>query len=410
MRNLAALLLLAATTGVLHAGPDDQWIVQLRASDPAGEHAMSFTYFGTDTDLQAALLPNNGGDRAEVYCYDLGREPPPPRWYKDIRAPMAAGQIETWHLIVTAGASYGFSQIRLAGWNQLRPDQDLDGPILVKLVVVSDPGGSYASGTLLWEFNPSVNGTSAAPTYTRAFNWVGQQIRLDLVAGESGQALVECTVGEARTSYVGEAVYLRGSVVTSTPADNAGLWVESEDGSSGIRIQASWGVSRGDRLDVTGIVLWSYGIPVLTAPEMRSRTAGAALAPRFAAGRSLAADPTETLDYQGINPVGLLAVASGQVTAVDASANVFYIDDGSRLQDGMGPSGSQYVGLRVAYKPGTTPPSVGNRVRVAGVRTVSKVILDHDAYVNGIPRSAGETIYVPVLATRDGGDVTPVNE
>ena len=501
-------MLLAVAAAWADVGPDDKWIVQLRASDPAGGHAVLLMgSFGTgDVSGLPFSKDFDFGENAGVYCCirRIGDDEYPERWYKDIRAPMAAGATNTWHLIVEAGSSYGFSQIKLAGWNQSGSVYDLNGSIPVKLVVVSDPSwpaeGSCAAGELLWEptLDPNVNGTSLAPTYTRMLNWTGQQIRLDLVAGETGGgsptvtddgdyssgtaslhaswsppgaveyqyavgesqqnlavgwksagtatqasetglslqtgrtyywfvkarlgdsswsgvgssdgiiAAAARSVGEARTGPPGEAVYLADTVVASTNSDPAGLWVQSADAASAIKIGASWTTVRGDRIDAAGLVNWIDGMPVLSAPELKRRVPGASTEPRFLRNADLASDRTGSLVYQGVNPVGVLAAAFGEVTAVDASANAFYVDDGSYLQDGMGPSGAQYVGLRVAYKPGVTAPSVGSRVRVTGIRTVLKVTLDHDSYVNGTWRSAGETIYVPVLATRDAEDILPV--
>ena len=502
MRNLAALLLLLATgVGMADVGLDDEWMAQMRASDPSGGHAMQIATFGTG-DVPHGLLNANPGDCAEVYCYDLGGDPPPPRWNTDVRDPMGAGETQTWHLIVTAGASYGYSQIKLAGWNQSGSTFDLNGLIPVKLVVINDPGGSYPAGTVLWRFDldPNINGTSASPTYTSLFNWTGQQIRLDLVAGgssggpptvtddgtytsgtsslhaswscagavefqyaigESQQSLVvgwktagtspQATegnmslqsgktyhwyvkarfgdgswsgvgasdgilaaaariIGEARAGQAGAPVYLADSVVTSTATDPSGLWVESAGGESAIKIGASWSTTRGDRIDAAGITAWSDGVPTLSSPELKRRVSGTPRRPTFVRNSDLAGDRTESLSYQGINLVGLLAAVFGGVTAVDGPARVFYLDDGSHLQDGMGPSGNQYVGLRVAYPSGTTPPAVGSRVRVTGVRTIIKVTLDHNAYVNGTLRGPGETIYLPLLTMRDAADVMTVNQ
>jgi hypothetical protein len=86
-------------------------------------------------------------------------------------------------------------------------------------------------------------------------------------------------------------------------------------------------------------------------------------------------------------------------------AHVFYVNDGADLADGMGPSDYPYVGLRVAYKTGWTPPAVGKIVRVTGIRTVEKTTLAYDAFVNSVYHFAGETLYLPVLTLRDPADI-----
>ncbi len=174
MRNVVSLLLVAAACGMVHAGPDDNWIVQLRASDPTGAYAMSFASFGTMAPPPPPLLPpaplrlpTNPGNKAEVYCYDLGGNPP--RWYYEIRSPVEEGTSKTWHLILTAGSTYASSRIKLAGWNQSGPDHDLNGSIPVTLIVVNDPSwpdgpGSCAPNTPLWVFDGQAHGTSSSPT------------------------------------------------------------------------------------------------------------------------------------------------------------------------------------------------------------------------------------------------------
>ncbi|MCX8053934.1 MAG: hypothetical protein N3B12_09005, partial [Armatimonadetes bacterium] len=86
----------------------------------------------------------------------------------------------------------------------------------------------------------------------------------------------------------------------------------------------------------------------------------------------------------------------------------FYIADGSRLLDGTGPMGNPHIGLRISCKPGAALPVVGSRVRVVGIRTVLKLTLDYDTYVNGTLRRAGDIVYVPVVTTRDGADIALV--
>jgi hypothetical protein len=98
-----------------------------------------------------------------------------------------------------------------------------------------------------------------------------------------------------------------------------------------IKIDSAWAAARGDRLDVAGIVGWTNGTPLLTAPELKGRITGTAIAAPLITSYALANDRTESLHYVGINPVGLLVTTSGKVTRVDTTAHVFYIDDGTRL-------------------------------------------------------------------------------
>ena len=72
---------------------------------------------------------------------------------------------------------------------------------------------------------------------------------------------------------------------------------------------------------------------------------------------------------------------------------------------GMGPSGNPFIGLRVAYKTGMTPPIPGKFVAITGIRTVEKTTLPYDAVVNGKYRFVGETLYLPVVTIRDAADM-----
>ena len=186
-------------------------------------------------------------------------------------------------------------------------------------------------------------------------------------------------------------------VVVSTPTDFAGLWVQSPGRAFGFRIIANWPVATGDRLHVTGTLSWQDGIPTLAAPVLMEREAGTPVKPLFFTGRSLANDRREILSYSGVTPVGLLAAAGGRVTCVDSLNHVFYIDDGSQLMDGMGPSGNQFTGLRIAHSLELTPPTIIDYILLKGMRSVTKTTLTEAAIVNGESRSAGTTLHVPML-------------
>lgn len=208
------------------------------------------------------------------------------------------------------------------------------------------------------------------------------------------------------------AVYLPGVVRTSGYLDLPGLWVGSANGSSGIRVNWSWSGARGDRLDIAGQFSWIDGVPTLNKPEFKGQSSGMPLDSLAFTATHLANDRTESLSYIGLNPVGLLVTAWGRVTKIDTAAHAFYIEDGSGLADGMGPSDDPFHGLRVAYKaewvPAWTLPGVDTYVKVTGIRTVEKNVLTSDTIVNGTPRLSGQVLYVPILVPRDTGDIRVV--
>lgn len=227
----------------------------------------------------------------------------------------------------------------------------------------------------------------------------------DIGASDGITAAVSTDIGSAKNQYLGKLVILNDVRVTSTASDNPGIWIQSPDRSSGLKVPAAWNVDRGDILQVAGVVTIEDGVPVLTNPVALSRSQATPVEPLALNNRFLANDPREELIYTGVNPVGLLVKTWGVVTAVDSTSRVFYVDDGTGRMDGMGPVGNQYRGIRVSYKQGVTPPGQGDKVLVTGIRTIYKVVLTSDAIVNGELRSAGTTLYVPVLATRDGSDI-----
>jgi len=80
-------------------------------------------------------------------------------------------------------------------------------------------------------------------------------------------------------------------------------------------------------------------------------------------------------DGVGLNNIGLLVRTWGTVTYVDAAQQLFYIDDGSGLDDKSG-----FTGVRVSYKdlaPGNTftPPNQGDRVAVTGISSTTEITL-----------------------------------
>ncbi len=376
-----------------HAGPDDKWRVLLQTCDPNENAGAPFVQLGTYTTPSWAYLSTTYP--TTIYCTDHSLDK---RWYTDIRLPMANGETRTWHLTLTAAPDYPYSTIVLNGWNPSGAAYDLDGPVSVKLVYADNPSSE------LWTFSPDANGSSQDPAYSTTLNWTGEPIRLDLIAS-AGEPPVS-SIGWARNYQVGQPVSFKGAVVTSIASSDAnapGLWLQSPDGSSAIRVPAAWSVSIGSRVDCTGTVTWADGIPILSSPQLKSQSPGSPARGRFMNQRTLACDPTESLNYTGQNPVGLLVTACGKVTAVDTTQCLFYIDDGTNLQDGSG-----NVGLRVTCPQGTTLPNVGVRRRVTGIRTIIKSPLAADAVVNGVLRSAWETLYIPVLATRDSADIIPL--
>lgn len=197
-------------------------------------------------------------------------------------------------------------------------------------------------------------------------------------------------------------------VVTSVSSDYPGLWVESSDRSAGLKIDASWSCTAGTRVVAAGKVSWTDGVPYLRSPELISATSGTAIRPLGFSNLDLAYDLAEAHIYEALGPAGLLATGWGRVTYVDSAAHIFYIDDGSNLTDGMGPMDNQYVGMRVACASDYSLPLLGQYVRVTGIRSAEHTRLQHWAFVNGVPQPTGWTLYLPVILTRNAGDICAI--
>lgn len=415
----------------------DNWAVCLRASDTSWLSAGTMLQIGALPDGSDGYVTGEDGHIGTTYTShakvgivhtdwlnpSTGQPFDPPLFRRDKRARVAQSA-KTWDDIrVWAGSSYTLSELRLAWWVPSdSPLADLD----YSLVLVHDPTGKYADNTVVWEkLSPASDdfhgGYSNNPL--GYLSWTGAQVsalkksdsaavtggvKLKLVVQPNG-APVACSIGQARTTYAGQNVLLTNAVVTSTSSDGAALWVESEDRSSGLAIAAAWPTSRGDRMSVSGTVSWVDGVPRLSNATLQAQTQGQIVKSLCCAIARLANDRRESLNYTGMNPVGLLVTITGKVKALDAAARVFYVDDGSALTDGMGPSGYPYVGLRVSYAPGVIPPNVGQYVKATGLRTVEKVALQSSAMVNGELRRAGETLYLPLLALRDQADLAVIH-
>jgi hypothetical protein len=115
---------------------------------------------------------------------------------------------------------------------------------------------------------------------------------------------------------------------------------------------------------------------------------------------SIANDRQECLNYIGLNTTGMLVKTWGKVTGA-ASTDVFYVDDGSKYQDGIGLT----YGIRVHVPSGTTLPDTGSAVFVTGISRPERTTLTTATTVNGRAYAAGSVIYVPSIWARTVSDV-----
>ncbi len=189
------------------------------------------------------------------------------------------------------------------------------------------------------------------------------------------------TIATTKACANGTAVSLRRAIVTSVLGDV--FYIESDDRSSGTRVvMPGHGVSRWDRVDVSGVVttnldgercidatyVSTVGVGGVAPVAMNGAVLGGGdLSYDASAGtgqeglsawRRGGADSSR-VGISGLNNIGLLVRTWGRVTW--SQDGVFYIDDGCMLSDDSG-----HVGVRVEA-PGLSAPSVGSFVCVTGI-------------------------------------------
>lgn len=303
-----------------------------------------------------------------------------------------------------------------ASWVSQDPQYGISEYMYAIGTTPTDPGSGYIAG---WQ----TAGTSTEATasgldlrigdayywYVKARNGNGQWSR---GAGASDGITVGLVLGSVADAkrLSSDTLFTLTGVVASTSSEDfpSMVFVQDLGRATGIRVNVDTPVNCGDILSVAGLserVDGEWQIQLLQPPTM---AAGVAPVPLFMTHRSLAADLNEDLTPEsGLDPTGLLVSIVGRITRINTAQHVFYVNDGSDLADGMGPSDGPYVGIRISYRT-LTPPAVGKRIKVTGILRVEKVTLAEDAFVNGEYRRAGESLYLPVVCLRTAGDVVVV--
>lgn len=415
MRIWHVFLCLLLAQSVALAGTNDLWQIEMRACNADGYYTQFNSEVGTKTvasdglDSSDAVVSSVNSQCSWIACYDLGAGPGGNGYRSDYRASIT-DTAKTWNLKLRVGESWAYTTVHLRLWNPPGTTgiTDINGTIPISLTVANDPTGTFQPGHVLMpSWDPDLNGNQNAPAYAFTFSNAsalvgGAAVELKLTAGTASES--ECSIGQARGPLVGQPVLLSGVVASSGDADLSGPWVCSQD-LPGLRVSSALGIARGEVVDLSGVVVWTDGVPVLTNPQLRSRQGTAEPKARWMPGGAVGNDRREDLNYSGVNPVGVLCVVCGEVTARDPVAGVFYVDDATGLTDGLGISGDPCRGIRVVCGTGVSLPGLHSIVRVTGIRSVHKHVLTQGAVVNGTLRNAGETLYVPVILIRDSQDI-----
>lgn len=215
-------------------------------------------------------------------------------------------------------------------------------------------------------------------------------------------------LGGVRSLEDGTPVSVDDAVVTATSIEPGIVFVESSNRCAGIKLVTDRSLNRGDRVKFSGVVDRENGECWITNVVFSDITGGQELSPVGVTTREVGNDPTEFLDYQGINITGLLVRMAGEVNGVVSLERVIYVNDGFNYQDGVGP----VRGIRVHIPENMTMPTKikGKSVVVTGILRVEKHVISSDySEVNGDFYPRGTVIYVPSIWVRDAEDLRVIN-
>lgn len=224
--------------------------------------------------------------------------------------------------------------------------------------------------------------------------------------GNTATAVITVTwspgsIGAAKKQVSGAMVYVENAVVVANSIATGSVFVESSDRSSGIRLVTSQALNVGDQITFTGTFSRVNGEYQISGVSFLSINSGNPLKPLYFISNCIGNDRTESLNYLGLNTTGLLIRTAGKVTGTISSQKIFYVDDGYRYQDGVGP----VYGLRVHYPSGVTLPRLGKWVSVTGIYRVEKITLTGWGDVNGDWYPSGTILYVPSIWVRNASDI-----
>lgn len=184
-------------------------------------------------------------------------------------------------------------------------------------------------------------------------------VECDVCVGEK-IGFIKLQPDETDVSLVGKTV---------TAENQAEAWVEESDRSSAIKIIGAEGVSLGDVVSLQGRLGTDCGgrFVVATQPPAIS---GQMTPPepvfvstRDLGGGCFGSHLPGVANGFGLNNLGLLVRIAGEVT--ESTDTEFYVDDGSALDENLGPRGIKIVSY------GLVRPSVGQKVSVTGISSAS---------------------------------------
>ena len=224
--------------------------------------------------------------------------------------------------------------------------------------------------TLPWNYDPT---TAEWPTFMHDFRRTGAY-----GPDNTGQPVLINRIAAVKYYPDGAWIRVPGKIVTATPSDFArAIYVQEIDRSCGIRVEPNTSgiipIERWQSVDVVGRLATIEGERVLVDATVEPGILNVILRPVAMSNRRLGGGPVGHFtwgvypDGTGPNNIGLLVTSYGRVTWVSPDGDRFYIDDGSKLQDGSG-----HVGVWVSLAglaPGNhiAPPPEGSYAVVTGI-------------------------------------------
>lgn len=177
---ILAVIGLLVSAAAAYAGPNDDWLLYVRAASPDDSKSLNNCIFGTKTGYSDT--PAGNEDKPQIVnsiapaigCFDLGSGSNGTGYYQDLRSPVTtASKVRIWNIKVWALSGYGYNDIVLSAWNPVG-SHDINGNLPISLKVVHDPSGAYADGQLLISsWDPNKNGTQALAPYSFTFSGAG---------------------------------------------------------------------------------------------------------------------------------------------------------------------------------------------------------------------------------------------
>ena len=181
-------------------------------------------------------------------------------------------------------------------------------------------------------------------------------------------------ISQAFPCQEGQGVHASSKVVTATIDEMGGeLYIQEQNGTSGIRVICNEPLDEGAMVDVIGDMLTEdgersiYAYSVIPSSYLLTPLAPIAMANKALGGGDLNPQTKGVTGGVGLRNVGLLVKTQGKVTYVGGAGECFfYIDDGSALDDGTG-----HTGVRVGSRTLTKPP-LGSNVAVTGISSCTQ--------------------------------------